>query len=32
MNLLLGYADPSAPLKPKERRPAETVTAWIGWD
>ena len=31
-HVLLGYADPSVPLKPKERRPAETVTAWLGWD
>ena len=31
-HILLGYADPSVPLKPKERRPAETVTAWLGWD
>jgi nitroreductase len=31
-HILLGYADPSVPLKPKERRPAETVTAWLGWE
>ena len=31
-HVLLGYADPSVPLKPKERRPAETVTVWLGWD
>ena len=31
-HVLLGYADPSVPLKPKERRPVATVTAWLGWD
>lgn len=31
-HVLLGYADPSVPLKPKARRPVATVTSWLGWD
>lgn len=31
-HVLLGYADPAVPLKPKERKPAAALTAWLGWD
>ncbi len=31
-HVLLGYADPASPPKPKERRPHEAVTTWLGWD
>jgi nitroreductase len=31
-HVLLGYADPAVPPKPKERRPHEAVTTWLCWD
>jgi nitroreductase len=31
-HILLGYADPAVPLKPKDRRPVQTLTTWLGWD
>jgi len=30
-HVLLGYADPAVPLKPKVRRPHPELTSWLGW-